>query len=269
MLKKPVITLTTDFGLKDPFVGVMKGIIFGINPNAKIIDITHNITPHNIPEAAQVLSMAYKYFPKASIHLAVVDPQVGTARRPILVSTEDCYFVGPDNGLFTHFFEKQQSGFLKVIHITSSHFFLPLKGPTFHGRDIFAPVAAWLSRGVRSFKFGDTINDYVRLPIPKPETANETTVEGSVVHIDNFGNAITNITDRHLAKFSPEFSQEKFNVFYKGTRINFAHYYAQAEHADLSAVLNSFGFLELFVYKGNASDNFDIKINDKVSVVAV
>ena len=269
MLKRPIITLTTDFGLKDPFVGVMKGVICRINPRARIIDITHTITPHNIYEAAQVLTMAYKYFPKATTHVAVVDPQVGASRRPILVVTEDFYFVGPDNGLFTPFFKEQESGFFKVIHITSSRFFLPLKGPTFHGRDIFAPVAAWLSKGTRSSKFGDTIDDFIRLSIPKPETVNETTVEGSVVHIDNFGNAITNITDGHLAQFSPEFSKEKFKILYKGTRINFAHYYAQAERANLSAVLNSFGFLELFVYQGNASNNFDIKIGDKVSIVVI
>jgi S-adenosylmethionine hydrolase len=232
VLKRPVITLTTDFGLKDPFVGVMKGVICRINPSARIIDITHTITPHNIYEAAQVLTMAYKYFPKATTHVAVVDPQVGASRRPILVVTEDFYFVGPDNGLFTPFFKEQESGFFKVIHITSSHFFLPLKGPTFHGRDIFAPVAAWLSKGIRSAKFGDTIDDFVRLPIPKPETVNETTVEGSVVHIDNFGNAITNITDGHLSKFSPEFSKEKLKILYKDTHINFAHYYAEAEHAN-------------------------------------
>jgi S-adenosylmethionine hydrolase len=266
MLKKnPVITLTTDFGLKDPFVGIMKGVIFGINPDVRVIDISHNITPHNIHEAAQVLSLAYTYFPPASIHIAVIDPHVGAARRPILVVTEDYYFIGPDNGVFTPFFE-EQSTMSRVIHINAPHFFLPIKGPTFHGRDIFAPVAAWLSKGIRSFKFGDTIDDYVRLPLHKPKTTDENTVEGEVVHIDNFGNAITNINNQYLAKFDPDFLREKSAVFYKKKQMSLSSYYAQTEGAGLSAIFNSFGLLELFVYKEDAARKFGINIGDKVSV---
>jgi hypothetical protein len=267
--KRPVITITTDFGLKDPFVGVMKGVIFGINPEAKIIDISHNITPHNIYEAAQVLSMAYRYFPKASIHIAVVDPQVGDARRPILVVTEDYYFVGPDNGVFTPFFKDQESGLFKVIHIKSPHYFLSLKGTTFHGRDIFAPVAAWLSKGVKSYKFGDPISDYVRLPLEKPKKLDEKTLEGSVIHIDNFGNAITNITTEDVNKLGGEFSKEKYIVICKDLQIKFTNYYSQAEGLGISAILNSFGYLELFIYKGNATKIHGFNIGDRVKVMLV
>jgi len=263
MLDRPIITLTTDFGLKDPFVGIMKGVILGINPKAKIIDISHNITPQNIFEAAHIISMGYKYFPPSTIHVIVVDPQVGSARRPLLISSQGHYFIGPDNGVFTLVYEEQH---VEVIHITSPHYYFPPKGPTFHGRDIFAPAAAWFSKGIESSKFGNLINDYVTLPMPKSRISDETTVEGEVVYIDSFGNAITNITKDNLDKLSPEFSKNRFRVIYRDNQLSLSNYYSQTESSDLSGVLNSFGFLELFTYRGNASDKFDIKIGDKVTV---
>ncbi len=269
MLERPIITLTTDFGLKDPFVGIMKGVILEINPKAEIIDISHNITPHNIFEASQIISMSYKYFPPTTIHVVVVDPEVGGLRSPLLVVTDDHYFIGPDNGVFTSIFEKSHTNIFKVLHISSSHYYLPLRGPTFHGRDIFAPAAAWLSRGIDSSKFGERIKDYVTLPIPKSKLTSKTTLEGEVVYIDRFGNAITNIIKDNLDKLSQNFPKEKLKVIYKGKQLNLSNYYAEREESNLSAVLNSFGFLELFLYKRNASDNFGIKIGDKVSVMLV
>lgn len=269
MLERPIITLTTDFGLKDPFVGIMKGVIMGINPSAEIVDISHNISPHNVFEAAHVIAMGYKYFPKATIHVVVVDPEVGSKRRPVLVITEDHYFIGPDNGVFTLIIQKTQPVFLKVIHITASHYYLPPKGPTFHGRDIFAPVAAWFSKGVESTKFGELINDYVTLQLPLPQSLDERTLEGSVVHMDSFGNAITNITKEDLDRFSPEFSIERFKIAYKNLRFSLLNYYSETEGSDPSAVINSFGFLELFTYKGSASNKFGIQIGDKVSVTII
>lgn len=270
MLDKPIITLTTDFGIKDPFVGIMKGVILGINPKAEIIDISHNITPHDISEATHLIVMSYKYFPPTTIHVVVVDPQVGSARRPLLVVTEDHYFIGPDNGVFTPIFEEQNtSTIFKVLHITSSHYYLPTKGPTFHGRDIFAPAAAWLSKGVESSRFGEPIDDYVTLSLPKSKTVNENTLEGAVVHIDSFGNVITNISKEDLEKLCPEFSNERFKIIYKDSQLTLSNYYAEAEGSNLSAVINSFGVLEFFIYKGNASYKFGIKIGDKVSVIVV
>lgn len=266
MLERSIITLTTDFGIKDPFVGIMKGVILGINPKAKIIDISHNITPQNIFEAAHIISMGYKYFPPNTIHVVVVDPQVGGARRPLLVAAQDHYFIGPDNGVFTPIYEEQH---VEVIHITSPHYYFPPKGPTFHGRDIFAPAAAWFSKGIESSKFGELINDYVTLSMSKPRIADGTTVEGEVIYIDIFGNAITNITKDDLDKLSLEFSKERFKVIYKGNQLNLSNYYAESEGTNLSGVLNSFGFLELFIYKGNASERFNIKIGDSVSVTLV
>ncbi|MBI4699539.1 MAG: SAM-dependent chlorinase/fluorinase [Nitrospirae bacterium] len=269
MLERPIITLTTDFGIKDPFVGIMKGIILGINPSAQIIDITHTIDPQNIIEAANVVSMGYKYFSPTSIHVVVVDPQVGSARRPILVVTDDHYFIGPDNGVFSSLYEEKDNfAIFKVLHITASHYFLPPKGSTFHGRDIFAPSAAWLSKGVESVKFGDEINDYTALTLPKVQAVNEKAIEGTVVHFDGFGNAITNIINADMQKINPEMNIDKFQIIYKDIKIGLSNYYSETS-SQLSAVINSFGFLELFTYKGKASDKFGIKIGDKVSVMVI
>ena len=270
MLERPIITLTTDFGLKDPFVGIMKGIILGTNPKAEIIDIAHNITPHNTLEASHVISKAYKYFPPTTIHVVVVDPEVGSPRRPLLIVTENHYFIGPDNGVFSHIIEEErESPIFKVFHITASHYFLPVDGPTFHGRDIFAPVAAWFSKGIESSKFGETIDDYVVLPLPKTKAVGENVFEGEVVHIDGFGNAITNITRNDIEKLSPDYQEGKLKVIYNDQQINFTHYYSETGESHLSAIINSFGFLELFCFKSNASNKYGIKIGDKISAVII
>lgn len=270
MLDKPIITLTTDFGVKDPFVGIMKGIIYEINPKVNVIDLSHNITPHNVLEASRVILMAHKYFPPATIHVAVVDPQVGGLRNPILVVTNNYYFIGPDNGIFSHIIDEEHPGsILKVIKISATHYFRSLSGSTFHGRDIFAPAAAWLSKGVDSSKFGEPLYEYVTLQTPKFRLINKNTIEGEVIYIDVFGNAITNITKENLDSLSPEFSAEKFRVIYKDKKLNISNYYSETESANLSGIINSFGFLELFTYKVNASEKFGIKIGDKVSVVVV
>jgi len=269
MLEKPIITLTTDFGHKDPFIGIMKGVILEINPDAQIIDISHDVTPHNIFEASQIILMSYKYFPPTTIHVVVVDPGVGGSRRPLLVVNDDYYFIGPDNGVFTPIFEMPHTNIFKVLHILSSHYFLPLRGPTFHGRDVFAPAAAWLSRGINTSKFGKSIKDYVTISIPKSKITSNTTVEGEVIYIDSFGNAITNITKDTLSKLSPGVPKERLKVIYKGKQLSFSNYYAETKGTNLSAILNSFEFLELFLYEGNASEKFSIKIGDKVSVMLV
>lgn len=265
MLEHPLITLTTDFGVKDPFAGIMKGVISRINPKAHIIDISHNIAPHNILEASRIIGLSYKYFPPTTVHVAVVDPGVGGLRRPILVVAKDYYFVGPDNGIFTPIFEEHVNAF-KVLHITASHYWLPLKGSTFHGRDIFAPVAAWLSRGVDSSKFGEEISDYVRLELPVPSISRNF-IEGEVIYIDSFGNAITNITEEEMKKL--ETSKERFNVLYKGQKMPLSSYYSEAQGLGLGAVINSSGLIELFLFKGNASKEFGIRIGDKVSVKVI
>ncbi len=267
MLKAPIITLTTDFGLKDPFAGLMKGVILGINPDARIVDITHNVQRHDIFEASQVIAMSYTYFPSATIHVAVVDPGVGSTRRPILVVTEDHYFMGPDNGIFTPIFENLQSNFFKVFHLNASHYFLPMKGSTFHGRDIFAPCAAWLSKGKESHNLGDPIDDYVKIAFPKPAVENENkTITGEVVSIDSFGNAITNIKKDDLEKLMSLQSKKNFTVTYKEDSLPFVNYYSEYQNNNLAAIINSFGHLELFLFQGSASEMFQVKSGDKVAV---
>ncbi|MEW6600426.1 MAG: SAM-dependent chlorinase/fluorinase [Nitrospirota bacterium] len=266
MLESPIITLTTDFGLKDPFAGLMKGVMLSINPHAKIVDITHNIQRHNVFEASQVIAMSYKYFPTTTIHIAVVDPGVGSMRRPILVVTEDHYFIGPDNGVFSPIFEMLKSTFFKVYHVTASHYYLPIEGSTFHGRDIFAPVAAWLSKGVDSNKMGEQIDDYITLPVPKPSIEENNSIAGEIVSIDNFGNAVSNIKKDDLAKLADTASADKFRIIFNDQQLSLAGYYAENENRTLSAVINSFGHLELFVFTESASAKHNIKIGDRVIV---
>lgn len=265
MLENPIITLTTDFGLKDPFAGVMKGVILGINPLVRIIDITHTIQRHNIFEASMAAALSHKYFPPATFHVIVVDPGVGGMRRPLLVVTEDHYFIGPDNGVFSYIYENTDPHFLKVMHITASHYFLPVIGATFHGRDIFAPVAAWMSKGVDSSKFGEQIDDYVKIPLPEPVFSNNV-LTGEIVSIDNFGNAISNITGDKLAELAPVESKGNFRFTFNNNPLPFVNYYAENENGGLSAIVNSFGHVELFVYQDSAADRYGIKIGDRVSV---
>ena len=265
MLARPIITLTTDFGLKDPFVGVMKGVIAGINPNAIVIDISHNISPQNIFEASQVISMSYKYFPPTTIHVVVVDPGVGSQRRPILVVTDKYYFIGPDNGVFTPIFEEQHTIF-KVIHITSKHYYLSQTSSTFHGRDIFAPVAAWLSKGIQSSRLGEEINDYVKIQIPKPQFK-DGILYGEVVYIDSFGNAMTNISRDYVERAYQPPAKGTLKVLQGNREFDVVDCYEKADGLDGAAVLNSSGFLELFTYKGSIADRFNIKIGEKVNLI--
>jgi S-adenosylmethionine hydrolase len=260
-----IITLSTDFGYRDPLSGIMKGIILGINPEATIVDVTHDISQFDVREAALTVGMSYGQFPPWTIHVAVTDPGVGSSRRPILVATEDYYFVGPDNGIFSVVYN--ESSRFEVIHITADHYFLRDRGSTFHARDIFSPVAAWLSKGIVTSKFGEPIMNFVRLPLPLPTMPTKTTVEGEVIHIDHFGNAITNIKTGNLAILRNARPDGIMKVVVKGKQIELKEYYSQAEDKDLYALTNSMGYLELFVYRGNASEVFELKVGDSLGVM--
>lgn len=270
MFEKPIITLTTDFGLKDPFVGIMKGVIMEINPTAQIVDISHNISPHNIFEAAQVIKMSYKYFPSATIHIVVVDPQVGGGRKPLLIVTDDYYFIGPDNGSFTAVLEEQHTdSVFKVMQINAEHYFRSQKGSSFHGRDIFAPVGAWLSKGIESTKFGEQIRNYHMLQLPGITSLGENAFEGEVVHVDVFGNAMTNLSYEALVKLNSNIEDKRIEVTYKGSKADFVNYYSEKNVSSLASLINSSGYFELFVYHGNASEKYGLKVGDKISVAAV
>ncbi|NCO67191.1 MAG: hypothetical protein CO148_03530 [Nitrospirae bacterium CG_4_9_14_3_um_filter_41_27] len=265
MQQNPIITLTTDFGYNDPFIGIMKGVILNINPFVNIIDITHGISPQNIMEAAFAIKMSYSSFPSKTIHVVVVDPGVGSVRRPILVVTDYHYFVGPDNGVFSQIFNLTES--LNVIHITAEHYFMPQRSSTFHGRDIFAPVAAWLSRGINVSNFGDTITDYVTIPVPLPVMPAKNTIEGNVIYIDHFGNAITNIKAQKIEDLFGSNLEGRLKVIVKGKEAPLKNYYSQAEDDGIYSLINSFGYLELFVNKGSANSNFGITVGEKVNVI--
>ena len=260
-----VITLTTDFGYRDPFVGIMKGVILNINPLVHIVDITHDISPQNILEAALAIEMSFDSFPRRTIHVVIVDPGVGSTRRPILVATGRYYFIGPDNGVFSQIYKLNEPK--TVIHITAERYFMPRRSSTFHGRDIFAPVAAWLSRYIKESNFGNSITDYVTIAVPAPTFASKTVLEGEIISIDRFGNGITNIKNQHISDLYGRNYVENPEVLFKGSKMPFKHNYSEAEGTGLNSLINSFGYLELFVYKGNASADFDVHIGEKARVV--
>jgi S-adenosylmethionine hydrolase len=264
MENQTLITLTTDFGSKDPFVGIMKGVMLNINPHLAFIDITHTISPQNILEAALTIHTGFSYFPHRTIHLVVVDPGVGSARRPLLVAADYHYFIGPDNGVFSRIYRKCES--LTVIHITSEHYFLPQRGSTFHGRDVFAPAAAWLSKGIHIDKFGDSITDYVSIPVAEPVFSAPNTIEGEVNYLDSFGNVITNIHARDIDTLRNINPAGKLTVKVKEREAPLKNYYSEVEDKGLYSLINSFEYLELFTNRGSASSDFGISVGEKVRV---
>ncbi len=262
---KRVITLLSDFGLKDPFAAQMKGVMLKINDDVTLIDITHEISPHLIREAAVTIGMCYDHFPAASVHVCVVDPGVGSGRRPIIVATDDHYFVGPDNGIFSYIYNVSKD--LQVVHITADHYFEKRDSTTFHARDIFAPVAAWLTKGVPIENFGKEIRDYVNLDLPLPHRPSKNNIEGEVIYVDRFGNAITNISVKHFGNI-PRFEVfSKARILCKGKQIALKPFYSDVKDKELYAILNSNEMLELFIYRGNASVEHELKIGDAVEVV--
>jgi S-adenosylmethionine hydrolase len=258
-----IITLTTDFGTRDSFVASMKGMILKTAPQSQIVDITHEIAPQDIWEAAFTLREAFNSFPKGTIHLAVVDPGVGSGRRPIIVVTESYYFVGPDNGLFSLIY--QDSERLRVHHITAAHYFASSTSQTFHGRDIFAPIAGWLTKGIPSGNFGDEVTDFVKLNVPVPKRT-DAGLDGHVVHIDRFGNLITNITLKDLESFIPEGGQlGPVTVLAGGRQIaGLKKFYAEAKPGEPGALFNSNGHLEIFLFRQNARAALTIKRGEAV-----
>lgn len=259
-----MITLTTDFGLDDPFVGVMKGVILNINPRLTVIDLTHGISSHDIREAAFTVGMNYRFFPEKTAHVVVVDPGVGSQRRPILVVAGKHYFIGPDNGVFSYIFEKERAS-LRVVHITADHYFLKRKSPTFQGRDIFAPVAAWLTSGKNFRIFGEEITDYETIDLPMPGCRNST-LKGEVILIDKFGNAMTNIGQAEIDALSGRNPGKTVKVFLKKNEVPLREYYGQATGKGLHAVINSSESLEFFVNRGSAAKTFKISAGDAVEV---
>ncbi|MHC1578729.1 MAG: SAM hydrolase/SAM-dependent halogenase family protein [Dehalococcoidia bacterium] len=273
----PIVTLTTDFGYDDAYVGAVKGAILSINPEANIIDISHSIRPQNIREAAFILDIAYRYFPKQTVHLAIVDPGVGSERRGIILKTSSAIFVVPDNGILTYIVDdlfSVQSPLLteptddlkeivfkkglEAAAITDPRFWRHPVSPTFHGRDIFAPVAAGLSLGISPYEFGEKINSLHVLPIPKPSLDSEDRLVGQILHVDRFGNLITNIKIKDLAGKDAVIEVAGYSI--QGV----SDYYAQKE--GVMAILGSSGYLEVSLKGGSACDFLGALVGDEIKV---
>lgn len=243
----PIVTLTTDFGESDHFVGVMKGVVLSLAPRATLVDISHQITPYAMTEGAFVVSEAYRYFPKRTIHVVVVDPGVGTSRRPILVQAAGQYFVGPDNGVLAMVYLNERA---RVRELTNKKYFLKNISQTFHGRDVFAPVAGHLASGVKPAVFGKVIEDYLRPTHLNPVRVGKRQWTGAVVKVDRFGNLITNLRPDSV----PEILTRAFTLVAGVTPIErLVNTYAEGAYGQPVLVVGSSGHLEIVVNQGNAA----------------
>ena len=244
----PIITLTTDFGTSDHLVGTMKGVILNINPAARIVDINHSVVPYDLLDGALSIANAYSFFPARTVHVVVVDPGVGTNRRPILVSAGNQYFVAPDNGVLSTIYERETC---TVRHITAEHYFLSPVSPTFHGRDVFAPSAAYLSKTFQTEAFGEVVTDFVRFTMPRAKP-NGQSIKGVVLRVDAFGNLMTNLTAENIPSISLEGGPIRLSV--NGKAIGqFARTFAAGDPGEPIAVVGSAGYVEIAVNRGNAA----------------
>ena len=245
---RKIISLTTDFGNADPWVGIMKGVMLSINPELAIVDLTHGIRPQDIIGGSLALADSIPFFPVDAIHVAVVDPGVGSTRKPIVVRIGECYLMGPDNGLLWPAIERL-GGFEKAWHITNQAFLIKPVSTTFHGRDIFAPVAAHLSLGTAASELGPEIEDLQKLILPRPVTK-EGKVMGEVIMVDTFGNLITNICVENIGRLSGQ----KLTVMINGRVIgSISRAYSDVPAGDVLALEGSSGRLEIACFKGNAA----------------
>lgn len=250
MTQRPIITLTTDFGLNDHFVGTLKGVILDIASNAEIVDICHTVQAFDVLDGALAAAQAYSYFPVGTVHVVVVDPGVGTVRRPIIATTDRHNFVAPDNGVLSLIYAREER--LHVHHITSEHYFLQPLSNTFHARDIFAPVAAYLAKGVEAQRFGPEVTDFARFTAPRPKPAEGNGLRGLVLKVDRFGNLITNITPQDApALFSSPAPPFKMQIGQKEiSEIRSA--YAEGAPGEVFGILGSMGYLEIAANRASA-----------------
>jgi S-adenosyl-L-methionine hydrolase (adenosine-forming) len=258
-----IITLLTDFGSRDSFVAQMKGVILGLQPKAAIVDITHEIRPFGILDAAFVLKSACRYFPKGTIHVVVVDPGVGGKRRPLLVINRLGRFLAPDNGVLSHIYHDYPSS--RIYQLAAEKYRLKPYSATFDGRDLFAPAAARLSKGLAPSEMGKKITDPVSFPVPDSKRRKDGSLEGQVIHIDRFGNLITNITRRDLAPWLLDGKSAVFTI--KGKTIEgFKLFYAEATPGELAAIINSDDHLEIYCDQQSARSFLDAGPDEQVIV---
>ncbi len=260
-MKNPIITMLTDFGTKDYYVSAMKGVILSINPKCLLIDISHEVPKQDVKEGAFILGNAFSYFPKGTIHLAVIDPGVGSERKPILIRTENYFFIGPDNGLFT--IAAMKDRVRKVIQLTNKRYFLSNISSTFHGRDIFAPVAGYLSLGIKPDVFGKEIGKWVKLDFSGPNIKGDKLL-GEIIHIDSFGNLISNIDQDRFLKF---INAHSFSIKVKNRKVShIKRGYWEGRDKELIALFGSGGYLEIAVKDGSAKSILNAKKGDSIIV---
>jgi S-adenosylmethionine hydrolase len=255
-----LLTLLTDFGSRDAFVGIMKGVILGINPAVTLVDLSHEVPPQDILAGALILCSAVAFFPAGTIHVAVVDPGVGSNRRAILVETANAIFIGPDNGLLS--LAAPADAVKRTVHLTNEHYFLPHRSQTFHGRDVFAPVAAHVSRGVSIDQLGNPTPTMTRLSLPPVERLTNGLV-GSVIYVDHFGNVITNITEADLRPFPRETLLVSIDTVHTRGVVTS---YAAVDIGAPAALINSWGMLEIAVRNGSAAQCFGIHTGQVVHI---
>lgn len=268
-----IITLTTDFGLADAYVAAMKGVVLGINPRAQLVDICHTIPPRDIARAAFVLGTACPFFPPATIHLVVVDPGVGTDREAVIIRTPEADFIAPDNGVLSYVLQPYLTGpakanrqklkktpGLEAVAITESRFWRSPVSATFHGRDIFAPVAAHLSLGVPPSEFGEAVDSLAVLPLSLPSRLPDGTLSGSILHIDNFGNLITNIRSRDLPRNPENITIQVGDAVIHGLSRTYG------ESSGLLALIGSSDYLEIALKNGSAAGFLNARAGDKVKI---
>lgn len=281
---RPLITLTTDFGLDDPFVGIMKGVILNIEPEAHIIDITHNIDPQNIFQASQILDATFPWYPRKTIHIVVVDPSVGgpvsnkskktsnlslisegrgpVGKRPIVVQSKFQTFIGPDNGVLTSALDPKS----RVYELNNPKYFLKTISNTFHGRDLFAPVAAWIATGIAASKMGPRVLKPTRLKLPQATQKNKN-IKGEIIYIDRFGNATTNISAELISQTFTSSDTIELKVGKNKIEGLVTGYY-QAKPDQPGAILNSWDQVEIFCRDSNAEKNLKLKTGQIVTLKA-
>ena len=254
----PVITLTTDFGLSDHYVGAMKGVILGICPEAQFVDISHQVKPFAVADAAYLIAQSHPCFSKGTVHIVVVDPGVGTSRRPILVENYGQFFIGPDNGVFGMLYDEGE----KVRAITAERYFRRPVSKTFHGRDIFAPIAGQVANGIVTRQLGDPITDYVRPEFLIAEQTPDGGMRGCVLHVDHFGNIVTNIPSRRLVVNSPNFALQIGDAVIT----KYVETYAEANSGEVFALTGSAGYLEVSMNKSAAVEVVKCAALDRVTL---
>ena len=260
----PIITLLTDFGTADSYAAAMKGAILTVHPEARIVDLTHEAPAHDIRAAAFLLKSCYPYFPRGTIHVAVVDPGVGGSRLPIILTTAEQYFIGPDNGIFTYVIETEEVR--DVRSITARHYMRETVSPTFHGRDVFAPAAAYLARGVSKEAFGEPVAEPVRFELPRAVLSGRT-IRASVLHVDRFGNVVLCVTRRQLEQAQERTGTRDLRCVAGGAEISgLRMHYEGAPPGRPFFLFGSAGYLEIAADRASAAALTGLSPGDEVQI---